>query len=683
MKDGEHYSAIKSGNNNEKDFLIYSFATGEVTDTIVLGKDIIPSDSAHAILPSDYQLSTDETRVLFQTAKEKIYRRSSRASFYVYNLKTKTADALSEEGKQQAADFSPDGNRVAFVRNNNLFYKDLLSGKEVQVTSDGKKNNIINGITDWVYEEEFEFVKAFEWSPDGKYLAYYRFDETDVPEYTIQFFKGLYPENYTYKYPKVGEKNAVVSVFVYELSSKTSKKIDLGSETNQYIPRIKWTQNSDLLCVFRMNRWQNRLDLLLADASDGKTRVMFTEENDRYIDIHDDLTFFNTNKNFIWTSEINGYNHIYIGNVNDGKLKQITEGSWDITSFYGIDEKSRKIFYQSAESSPLERYVYEISFDGKNKRQLTPDHGWNDAVFNISHTYMMVTHSDANSPEDFKLYGKRGELIRVLEDNKALKEKLNNYPLTKKEFFSFATSEGIQLNGWMIKPWNFNPNNKYPVFMTEYGGPGSQEVTDQWTSSTYLFHQYLAQEGYLIACIDNRGTGGRGEEFKKMTYLQLGKYEPLDQIEGAKYLGSLPFIDKNRIGIFGWSYGGYLSALCIELGPGIFKAAISVAPVTDWRFYDTIYTERYMRDNKENEKGYVEGSPVTYADRIKGNFLLVSGLADDNVHYQNMAVFLKKLYENNVAFDQMTFPDKNHSIAGGNTRYYLFTQIAEWIKENL
>ncbi len=654
-----------------------------MTDTIALGKYLIPADSTHAIIPSDYKMSEDETKVLFETAKEKIYRRSSRSNFFVYNLKTKKINALSGGGKQQNADFSPDGNKIAFVRNNNLFYKELLSGNEIQVTADGGKNLIINGITDWVYEEEFEFVKAFEWSPDGRYLAYYRFDESEVPEYTVQFFKGLYPENYTYKYPKVGEKNAVVSVFIYELSSNTSKKIDLGLEANQYIPRIKWTQSSNLLCVFRMNRWQNRLDLLLADALNGKTRVMFTEQNDRYIDIHNNLTFFNSDKSFIWSSEMNGYNHIYIGNVNDGKLQQVTKGNWDVTEFYGIDEKKSRIYFQSTESSPLERYVYEIAVNGKNKRQLTMDHGWNDAAFNTSHTYMMVTHSDANSPEDFKLYGKKGELIRVLESNDTLKEKLGNYPLSKKEFFSFTTSEGVQLNGWMIKPWNFNPHIKYPVFMTEYGGPGSQEVTDQWTSFDYLFHQYLAQEGYLVACIDNRGTGGRGEEFKKMTYLQVGKYEPLDQIEGAKYLGSLPFADKNRIGIFGWSFGGYLSALCIELGQGIFKAAIAVAPVTDWRFYDTIYTERYMRDNKENEKGYVDGSPVTYADRIKGNFLLVAGLADDNVHYQNTGVFLKKLYENNVVFDQMTFPDKNHSIAGGNTRYYLFTQLAAWVKENL
>jgi len=333
--------------------------------------------------------------------------------------------------------------------------------------------------------------------------------------------------------------------------------------------------------------------------------------------------------------------------------------------------------------SPLERYVYSVSLDGKKKKQLTAAKGWNDAAFNDAHTYMMVAHSDANTPPDYKLFDAKGNLVRVLEDNRDLKDKLQTYPLSKLEFFSFTTSEGVQLNGWMMKPWNFDPGKKYPVFMTEYGGPGSQSAADAWGSNEYMWHQYLAQEGYMVACVDNRGTGARGEEFRKMTYLHLGKYEPIDQIEGAKYFGSLPYVDKSRIGIFGWSYGGYLSSLCLELGADVFKAAIAIAPVTDWRFYDTIYTERYMRDNKENKAGYDEGAPLNYADRIKGNFLLIAGLSDDNVHYQNTAMFIKKLYENNVTFDQLTFPDKNHSLLGSATRYYLYLRIAEWLKGNL
>ncbi|MBK6482787.1 MAG: S9 family peptidase [Chitinophagaceae bacterium] len=683
MKDGEHYSAVQYNADNLQNYLVYSFATGMVTDTIALGKKLVPVDSSNVISPESFVLSNDEERVLFETEPEAIYRHSSLSSWFVYDRITGQLKPVSNGGKQQVPAFSPDNNKIAFVRSNNIFYRDLITGKEIQVTTDGQQNVIINGIADWVYQEEFAFVQAYQWSPDGKYIAYYRFDESEVPEYTVQYFTGLYPENYTYKYPKVGEKNAVVSIHIYEVASGNQVKVDLGTETNQYVPRIKWTLDATTLCVFRMNRWQNTLELLLADVTSGKTKLMYKEVNDRYLEINNHLTFFNANNNFIWMSERDGYNHLYIGNVSDGKLTQVTRGTWDVTDFYGMDEKSKQLFYQSAEVSPMERYVYAVSFDGKKKRRLSPAPGWNEASFNNTFTYMMIKHSSANMPADFVLYGKKGEVVRQLEDNNKLKEKLKQYPLSKKEFFSFTTSEGVTLNGWMIKPWNFDSTGKYPVFMTEYGGPGSQKVLDQWGGSDYLFHQYLAQEGYMVACIDNRGTGARGEEFRKMTYLQLGKYETIDQIEGAKYLGTLPFVDAGRIGIFGWSYGGYLSALCMELGADIFKAGISVAPVTDWRYYDSVYTERYMRDGKENESGYVNGSPVTYAGKIKGNFLLIAGLADDNVHYQNTAVFIKKLYENNVQFDQMTFPDKNHSIRGGNTRYYLYTRMTSWIKEHL
>jgi dipeptidyl-peptidase-4 len=683
MKDGEYYSAVQYNADNLQNYLVYSFATGKVTDTIALGKKLVPVDSSGVISPESFVLSSDEERVLFETESEAIYRHSSRASWFVYDRITGQLKPVSNGGKQLVPAFSPDNNKIAFVRSNNIFYRDLITGKEIQVTTDGQQNVIINGIADWVYQEEFAFVQAYQWSPDGKYIAYYRFDESEVPEYTVQYFTGLYPENYTYKYPKVGEKNAVVSIHIYEVASGNLVKVDLGTETNQYVPRIKWTQDAATLCVFRMNRWQNTLELLLADVTTGKAKLMYKEVNDRYLEINDHLAFFNANKNFIWMSERDGYNHLYIGNVSDGKLTQVTRGTWDVTDFYGMDEKNKQLFYQSAEVSPMERYVYAVSFEGKKKRLLSPAPGWNDASFNNTFTYMMVKHSSANMPADFVLYDKKGEVVRQLENNSKLKEKLKQYPLSSKEFFSFTTSEGVTLNGWMIKPWNFDSTRKYPVFMTEYGGPGSQRVLDQWGGSDYLFHQYLAQEGYLVACIDNRGTGGRGEEFRKMTYLQLGKYETIDQIEGAKYFGTLPFVDAGRIGIFGWSYGGYLSALCMELGADIFKAGISVAPVTDWRYYDSVYTERYMRDGKENESGYVNGSPVTYAGKIKGNFLLIAGLADDNVHYQNTAVFIKKLYENNVQFDQMTFPDKNHSIRGGNTRYYLYTRMTSWIKEHL
>lgn len=683
LKDGEHYIEEEVDSKGSTVYLIYDYTSGKVIDTLVKESTLIPSGYEKPIQPEEFSLNENESKILFPTETERIYRHSSASNNFIYDRKNKQLVPVSKNGKQQVASVSPDGSSVAFVRGNNLFVKDAMSNDEKQITTDGKRNFTINGLCDWVYEEEFAFTQAYQWSPDSKSIAYYRFDESEVPEYTIQFFKDIYPENYTFKYPKVGENNSVVSIFIYHLDSKTTTKVDVGVERDQYIPRIKWTEDPDELCVFRMNRWQNKLELLLADASSGTTRVMFTEENKRYIEITDDLAFFSQNKNFIWTSERGGFNQIYIGKVADGSLTLVTAGNYDVTALYGIDEKNKLIYYQSAEASPLERYVYSISTDGKKKKQLTEGKGWNDAEFNDAHTYMMVSHSDANSPTDYKLFDAKGNLVRVLEDNNDLKNKLKTYPLSKMEFFTFKTSEGVQLNGWMMKPWNFETGKKYPVFMTEYGGPGSQSVTDDWGGNDYMWHQYLAQEGYVVTCVDNRGTGARGEEFRKMTYLHLGKYEPIDQIEAAKYLGSLPFIDKSRIGFFGWSYGGYLASLCIELGADVFKAAIAIAPVTDWRFYDTIYTERYMRDNKENKTGYDEGAPLNYADKVKGNFLLIAGLSDDNVHYQNTAMLIKKLYENNVKFDQLTFPDKNHSLLGSATRYYLYSRMAEWIKGNL
>ncbi|MBP9882956.1 MAG: DPP IV N-terminal domain-containing protein, partial [Chitinophagales bacterium] len=466
MKDGEHYSAVQYNADNLQNYLVYSFATGMVTDTIALGKKLVPVDSSGVISPESFVLSSDEERVLFETEPEAIYRHSSRASWFVYDRITGQLKPVSNGGKQQVPAFSADNNKIAFVRSNNIFYRDLITGKEIQVTTDGQQNVIINGIADWVYQEEFAFVQAYQWSPDGKYIAYYRFDESEVPEYTVQYFTGLYPENYTYKYPKVGEKNAVVSIHIYEVASGNQVKVDLGTETNQYVPRIKWTLDAATLCVFRMNRWQNTLELLLADVTSGKTKLMYKEVNDRYLEINNHLTFINANKNFIWMSERDGYNHLYIGNVSDGKLTQVTRGTWDVTDFYGMDEKSKQLFYQSVEVSPMERYVYAVSFDGKKKRRLSPAPGWNEASFNNTFTYMMIKHSSANMPADFVLYGKKGEVVRQLEDNNKLKEKLKQYPLSKKEFFSFTTSEGVTLNGWMIKPWNFDSTGKYPVFMT-------------------------------------------------------------------------------------------------------------------------------------------------------------------------------------------------------------------------
>lgn len=684
LKDGKSYAQITDNAvTKTADILIYDYATGIVTDTLVPGRLLIPQDSTKPITVTDFALSESEYLLLFPTAVEKIYRRSSLANYFYYDRAAKTLKPLSTKGKQQSPSISPNGTRIAFVRDNNIYMKDVSTGTETAVTTDGKKNEIINGVTDWVYEEEFSFVKAYQWSSDGQYLAYYRFDEREVPEYTIQYFNDTYPENYTYKYPKVGEKNSVVSIFIYNVSTGHSVPVNIGAEKDQYIPRIKWIGDSRDLCVFRMNRLQNKLELLKADASTGKSSIFYKEENKRYIEINDDITFFNHNQNFLWVSSKNGYNHIYYYSIGGKQILQVTHGNWDVTAFYGFDDKKGFLYFQNAEVSPMQRQVYSIRVDGSNKKLLTPWSGTNNAVFNPVLNYFLLSHSSADSVPSYSICNINGRVIRTLEKNTELKTKLADYSLSKKEFFTFPLADSTMLNGWMMKPVDFNPAKKYPVLMYVYGGPGSQQVVDAFDLNNSLFYNYLNQHGYIVACVDNRGTGARGEEFMKMTYLHLGKYETEDQISAAKYLASQKFVDGTRIGIMGWSYGGYMSALCLEHGAGIFKSAVSIAPVTNWKFYDSIYTERYMRTLKENKDGYEEMAPMNSADKIKGHLLLVHGLADDNVHYQNSAEFMKNLYKNNVKFQQLTFPDKNHGISGGNTRYYLFTQIADFLFSNL
>ncbi len=684
MKDGEHYARIDKDVKGNSAIYVYDYKTATKTDSIFTVSKNVVADSVKTFSSLSFSFDGLQEHLLIPTRVEKIYRRSSRANYFVFDLKTKKLEPLSTNGKQISPVFSPDGKKVAFVRDNNLFIKDLISGTEKQVTTDGKKNFIINGITDWVYEEEFGFVQAFQWSADGNTLAFYRFDESAVPEYTVQFFNDLYPENYTYKYPKAGEKNSVVEIYLYNVQSGVTVKADVGAEQDQYIPRIKWTNDANALCIFRMNRLQNKLELLLADAKTGNTSVLMTEENKKYIDINDNLTFLKDGKQFIWTtSGIEGYNHIYIYGF-DGKMKTtVTAGKWDVTAFYGVDEKNGLIYYQSAEESPLRRYVYSIKLDGSGKKKLTPDAGTNNATFNNTFTYFLRTHSDANTPTDFAICKSNGSVVKILETNDALKNKLLDYSVSKKEFFTFPLEDGTVLNGWMIKPKDFDATKKYPVSMHVYGGPGSQQVLDGYDPNNYMNFNYLAQHGYIVACIDNRGTGARGEDFQKITYLQLGKIETMDQAAAAKYLGTLKFVDAKRIAMTGWSYGGFMALMCITNYPEVFCAAVAVAPVTNWKFYDSIYTERYMRTPQENKDGYDKIAPLASAANIRGKLLIVHGLADDNVHYQNTAEMLKQLYKNNIAFTQMTFPDKNHGISGGNTRSYLWNQVYNWVFANL
>ena len=679
MNDGRHYTR-RSDNQVQR----YDLTTGQLVDVIFDPAGKLPDDKTIRI--NNYRFSGDESKVLIKTETEGIYRRSSKANFFVWDSKTKNLRPLSENGKQGYATFNSSADKVAFTRDNDLYYKDLSGDKEVRITTDGKSNEIINGSADWVYEEEFSFAKAFEWSPDGNKIAFLRFDESAVKEFIMTNYRdGAYPEYVTFKYPKVGEANSKMSVHIYDLKNGKTVKVDIGAETDLYIPRIKWTQDANTLCVYRMNRHQNQLELLLADAASGTTRLLLKENNERYIaEAHfDNLTFLKDGKRFIWSSDESGFSHIYLYGMDGKKISQLTKGNYDVTSFYGVDEEREIIYYQAAERSPLEREVYAMSMKFGKKRRLTDGKGWNRAQFSSTFDYFVNTYSNVNLPNTYIVYDLKGEEIRTIEDNKAAIKVREEYGAQPVEFFSFENREKQSLNAWMVKPPTFDANKKYPVFMYVYGGPGSQTVKNSYSGGNYWWFQMLAQQGYIVVSVDNRGTGARGEEFKKMTYQQLGKYETEDQIDGAKHLGSLPYVDADRIGIFGWSYGGYMSSLCILKGNDVFKAAIAVAPVTNWKWYDTIYTERFMRDDKENEAGYRDNSPVYFADQLKGSYLLVHGNGDDNVHFQNTAEMANALIAANKQFDTYFYPNRNHGIYGQNARRHLYNKMTNFILENL
>ncbi|MDC3210023.1 S9 family peptidase [Saprospiraceae bacterium] len=678
QNDGKHYTRLEENKIKQ-----YDFTTGLFIKDIFDASSVSENSEFNGKM-DDYTFSKDESKILIKTETESIYRRSTRANFYVWDKNNKTLTTVEKTGKQRYTSFSDDATKVAFVRKNNIYIKNLVNGEITQITPDGKFNSIINGSADWVYEEEFSIAKAFEWSPDGNKIAFLRFDESEVKEFTMTLYnRDLYPEYKTFKYPKVGEKNAIVSVHIFDIRTGKTTEVKTGSEPDMYFPRIKWTLDANKLCIFKMNRHQNELELLLADATSGKTSVMLKEMNKYYIDITDDMTFLEDGKCFIWTSEKDGFNHIYMYEL-DGKLKrQLTKGNFDVTRFYGVDEKRKTIYYQAAEESPLERQSYSISFKGKKKKKITPEIGTNRTQWSSNFDYFVNTHSTLNSPATYTVYENSGKEIRVIEDNAAMRTTQQNYSWNNFEFFNVPIEGGEKLNGWMLKPADFDPDKKYPVFMYVYGGPGSQTVTDSWGGFNNWWYQMLAQNGYIVVSVDNRGSGARGQEFKKMTYLELGKYETMDQISAAKYLGNQSYIDAERIGIFGWSYGGYMSSLCLFKGADVFKSAIAVAPVTNWKWYDTIYTERYMRTEKENESGYKDNSPVNFTDLMKGKYLLVHGVADDNVHFQNTAEMVNALIRSNKQFDTYFYPNRNHGIFGGTTRLHLYNKMTDFIYENL
>lgn len=677
MNNGELYAQL------DEDFInIYSFNSAKKIKTL-FSLDMLKGDDQKKIkYIMGFQLSRNEKKILISTAIEPIYRYSQKGLYYIWDIASSTLTPLSENGKQMHPSFSPDGTKVAFVRDNNLFVKDLLNGQEIQVTTDGQKNNIINGSGDWVYEEEFELSKAYEWSPDGKQIAFYRFDESGVRQYIMPIYGSLYPEMREYKYPVAGEANSVVSIHIYNVGSKVTTKMDVGDEIDQYIPRIKWTQNPNELIIYRFNRLQNKLELIKCDLLSSSNSVIYAEENKYYININDDLKFLK-NGNFILTSEKDGFNHIYLYSKQGAFIQQVTKGSWDVSKIISVDEASKTIFYLSTETSPINNEAYSVRFDGTRKKRLLKEEGVYDLIFSSNHKYFISTYTNANTPYVSTLYTINAKPIKQIIGNQQLVDLMNAHGVVKKEFFSFATTEGITLNGWMIKPPQFSANKKYPVIMYIYGGPGAQTVTNSWDGFFDLWLHMMSQKGFIVVSVDNRGTPGRGEAFAKSTYMQLGNLETQDQIETAKYLCALPYVDRNRIGMFGWSYGGYMATLCLTKGADYFKTGVAVAPATNWKYYDNIYTERYMRRPQDNPTGYNDNIPMLYAKKLKGNLLIIHGSADDNVHLQNSMDLTTALIGAGKPFDMMIYPNKNHSISGKATRTHLFKKITEYFVEKL
>ncbi|MFO7864715.1 MAG: DPP IV N-terminal domain-containing protein [Salinivirgaceae bacterium] len=684
MNDGLHYSTLE---NQGKAIVKYSYKTGEVIDTI-LNVENLDDDNLKSIV--DYQFNDSETKIVIYTNRERIYRRSFFADYYVYNLEENKLTKVSEKGRERLATLSPDGKYIAYLRDNNLFVLTIETGDVEQITTDGKWNHIINGAPDWVYEEEFGYNQAFYWSPSSKKIAYCKFDERDVKKFSILKYKGLrpeieanrlYPEVYDFKYPKAGEDNSVVTVHSYDLDSKSTLTFKTGENTDVYFPRAFWTKQENTLAIVKLNRLQNEMDILYGNANTGETSVVYNEKNKYYIDqpTYENITFIDENQ-FLFMSEMDGWNQFYIHNTDKKTTEKVTDGDFDVVNYYGFDPKKKTVYYSSTEEGAIYRTVYSIRTDGKKKTKLTERRGSNSAAFSKGFKYYVNYYSNSNQPTLVTLHNEKGDQVRVLEDNAALQDTLENYKISKKTFFDFETSEGVVLNGWMVKPYDFDASKKYPVVMTQYSGPNSQQVLDRWGID---WDQVLAARGFVVVCVDGRGTGGRGEEFRKLTYKELGKYETIDQIETAKHLGNLDFIDKNRIGIYGWSYGGFMALNCMTQGADYFNTGIAVAPVTNWRYYDNIYTERFMQKPQDNADGYDNNSPINHVEKLKGNILIVHGLADDNVHPQNTFEITEALVQADKQFDMAIYTNRNHSIYGGNTRIHLFTKMVNYFVDNL
>ena len=685
-KDGTHYTTLNDGKIEE-----FDLRTGQKTKVLFDAKQATSTSPNWKGSIDGYSFSQDESKLLLTVQSKSIYRWSSKAYFFTASTDGSEANAVYDIAKQQYTTFSPDNKKVAFVVDNNIYIKDLTTNTTSPITTDGKINEIINGASDWVYEEEFELVRAFEWSPDGKYLAYLRFDERAVPEMTMEEYNGeSYPSLVKFKYPKVGEANALVSAHIYQLETQKTLEINTGAEKEDYLPRITWTPKGSL-CITRMNRHQNHLWLITAQPTSGKTAVLMEETNPSYLDLHEPL-FLTDGSGFIWQSEKSGFNHLYRYDMKGKEKAALTKGNFDVTAFYGVDEENQQVFYQAAAVSPMQREIYFASLNGKNTKKISDAPGFHTAQFSGNFDYWINSFSTLNDPPRFAVLDRMGTVVRTLEQNERVHQIQEEYGTVPATFFQIplnyeATEEGGpwngHLNAFMIRPKNSPEGTKHPVLMFAYGGPGSQQALDQWKGQNYWWFQMLVQQGFVVVCVDNRGTGARGEAFKKATYLQLGKLEAIDQIAAARHIGQLPFIDAAKIGIFGWSFGGYLSSLCLLKGGKTFNSAIAVAPVTNWKWYDSIYTERYMRTHQENPKGYEENSPVNFAELLDGNYMLVHGLTDDNVHFQHSAEMTNELIKYNKQFKGMIYPNRNHGIGDKAARLHLYRAMTQFLHEHL
>ena len=676
LPDGEHYTAM----NAERNMIVkYSYRTGKAVDTLF---NATTARECEFTKFDGYTISSTGHHILVWRETEPIYRRSYKAAVYDYDVRRNYVKPITDsKEKVMIPTFSPDGRMCAFVKDNNIWIRKFDFDTEVQVTKDGALNKILNGTTDWVYEEEFAVTNLMAWSPDSEYLAYVRTDETEVPEYSMQVYgEGLYPSYYNFKYPKAGQKNSTVSVKAYSVQTRDTKHLDVPMDEDSYIPRITFTQNASQLAVMTLNRHQNIFNMYYVNPKSGVSRLILREENECYVDSEWLNSIHFLSNGFTYVSEQDGYAHIYLYSPTGVLQKQITQGNWDVTRLIGYDEMTKNTYYESAEESPLRRAVYKIDAKGV-KTRLTPEEGTNSAAFSANYAYFVNRYSNANTPMRITVNEtKSRKVLRTLQDNAELRERLAQYRFGKKEFFTLTTKSGFELNAWMVKPANFDESKKYPVMMTQYSGPNSQQVLDSYS---FDWEQYLAANGIIVVCVDGRGTGARGEAFRKCTYLRMGEKESQDQVESAQALGQYPYVDAGRMAIWGWSFGGYNTLMALSVGHGTFKVGIAVAPPTDWKYYDTVYTERYMRTPQENFDGYAATSPLKKVKDLEGKLLLIHGTADDNVHFMQSMEYAEALVQAGKQFDMHVYKDRNHGISGGNTRYHLYTKMSNYLFENL